>query len=69
MLKGVLSSSIGSLPYTKAEPALEIAKRLDIPAWPQLPKKRFLRICMSSKALVCLGQDWMEKTYTLRQKI
>jgi methionine synthase II (cobalamin-independent) len=41
MLKGVFSSSIGSLPYTKAEPALEIAKRLDIPAWPQLPKKGF----------------------------
>jgi len=41
MLKGVLSSSIGSLPYTKAESALGIAKTLDIPAWPQLPKKGF----------------------------
>ncbi|MEK9150408.1 MAG: methionine synthase, partial [Candidatus Desantisbacteria bacterium] len=41
MLKGVLSSSIGSLPYTKAGSALDIAKALDIPAWPQLPKKGF----------------------------
>lgn len=41
MLKGVFSSSIGSLPYIKAEPACQIAKRLNIPAWPQLPKKGF----------------------------
>ena len=41
MLKGVFSSSIGSLPYANAESALEIAKTLDIPAWPQLPKKGF----------------------------
>ncbi len=42
-MKALLSLAAGSLPYTDPEPACQLAwQALDIPTWPQLPRRSFL---------------------------
>ncbi|HAW49978.1 TPA: hypothetical protein DCX16_03395 [bacterium] len=41
-MKGIFSTAIGSFPHLEPKKAIEVSLLLDIPVWPQLPKRSFL---------------------------
>jgi methionine synthase II (cobalamin-independent) len=66
MIKGALSTAIGSLPHKSVERAVELIVQLNIPVWPQLPNRdqKENMYVQYSEALPCLrsedGKLWFE---------